>query len=94
MEDAARAVCIFISSFSTIVSYMHYLILLHVVQLVELNDERNWRSGLRVRLLSACMVTICSLYQLHMRWFGVALVFKYTYIQELAIVPQDGILQK
>ena len=46
---------------------MHYLILLRVVQLVELNDERNWRSGLRVRLLSACMVTICSLYQLHMR---------------------------
>jgi hypothetical protein len=28
MEDAARAVCIFISFFSTFVSYMHYLILL------------------------------------------------------------------
>nr|AGT16157.1 hypothetical protein SHCRBa_167_G07_R_10 [Saccharum hybrid cultivar R570] len=25
--------------------------------IVELNDERNWRSGLRVRLLSTCMVT-------------------------------------
>ena len=61
---------------------MHYLILLRVVQIVELNDERNWRSGLRVRLLSACMVTICSLYQLHMRWFSVALVVKYIYVHQ------------
>jgi len=82
----------YLSHFLVQLSLLHaYLILLRVVQIVELNDERNWRSGLRVRLLSACMVTICSLYQLHMRWFGVALVFKYTYIQELAIVPQDGI---
>jgi La-related protein 7 len=26
--------------------------------IVELNDERNWRNGLRVRLLNTCMVTI------------------------------------
>uniref|UniRef100_A0A453HFL2 Uncharacterized protein n=1 Tax=Aegilops tauschii subsp. strangulata TaxID=200361 RepID=A0A453HFL2_AEGTS len=28
---------------------------LHPIQIVVLNDERNWRSGLRVRLLNSCM---------------------------------------
>jgi hypothetical protein len=31
---------------------------LHLMQTLVLNDERNWRSGLRVRLLNSCMVTI------------------------------------
>jgi hypothetical protein len=29
------------------------------MQIAEFNDERNWRSGLRVQLLNSCMVTIC-----------------------------------
>ena len=59
IEDATKAVCIFIWYFNnTFVLYMHHIKLLHAVQIVELNDERNGRSGLRVRLLNTCMVTM------------------------------------
>jgi hypothetical protein len=35
---------------------MHYLKIFLSVQILELNDEKNWRNGLRVRLLNTCTV--------------------------------------
>jgi hypothetical protein len=50
--------------------FMHCIDMLHVMQIAELNDERNWRSGLRVQLLNTCMVTICWILSITMRWFS------------------------
>jgi hypothetical protein len=33
------------------------LMLIDFLQILELNDENNWRNGLRVRLLNTCMVS-------------------------------------
>lgn len=75
-------ICFICESFS-------YFILLRVVQIVELNDERNWRSGLRVRLLSTCMVIISFILStaddIIWCWIDVQL--------HAAIVSQDDILQ-
>jgi hypothetical protein len=55
-----------VNFFSTVL-FLHCIDMLHVMQIAELNDERNWRSGLRVQLLNTCMVTIRWILSITMR---------------------------
>ena len=57
-EDAEKAVCV-LHDFefrSTMFVLCFALMLVDLMQILELNDERNWRNGLRSRLLNTCMV--------------------------------------
>lgn len=58
LEDAEKAVSITFLNFMNqfLIHSIYSPTLSDQMQIMELNDEKNWRNGLRVRLLNTCVV--------------------------------------